>query len=190
MTWNEIILLGQAQREYRQAEIYYCVLIGFGPGKINVAICNLQFAILQSVSPTTPYKAGHVVKFICQYDPDFQRVRISHAILESIHLNKSINCKERIKIFTIGVFCFNMWYYVMLKIWFSTLEILSLHYILHASCPVLIYESYYKSQQRKPFQGPFTPGLYPWYQSPDILPIFAWGNWFWWSTVAWSQVRM
>ncbi len=31
---------------------------------------------------------------------------------------------------------------------------------------------YYKCQQRKPFQGPFNPGLYPWYQVPDILPVF------------------
>ncbi len=138
----------------------------------------------------TPYIAGWVVKLPGQYDADFQGVRSSHATLESIHLNKSINCKERIKIFTIRVFCFNMWYYPMSKIWFSTLEILSLHYILHASCPVLVYEWYYNSQQRKPFQGPFTPVLYPWHQSPDILPIFVWDHWSWWSIFAWSQVRM
>ncbi len=61
------------------------------------AICNLQFAVLPSASPTTPYKARRLVKLTCQYDPDFQGVRTSHATLEYIHLNKFINCKERIK---------------------------------------------------------------------------------------------
>ncbi len=35
-------------------------------------------------------------------------------------------------------------------------------------------------------QIPFTPGLYFWYQS---LTQFLLSHWFWWSTVAWSQVR-
>ncbi len=46
----------------------------------------------------------------------------------------------------------------------------------------LFYEWYHKSQQRKPFQGPF--------QIPDILPLIAWGHWCWWSMMAWSHVRM
>ncbi len=100
------------------------------------AICNLQFCKLPALPPT--YKVGQVVRLTCQYDPDFQGIRISHATLESIHLNKSINCKEPIKIFTIKVFCFNLWYYSISQIWFSTLEMLSLHYVMHASCPVLV----------------------------------------------------
>ncbi len=101
---------------------------------------------------------------------DYRSSAMIHATLESIHLNKSINCKERIKIFEISVFCFNMWYYAMSKIWFSPLEMLSIHYIMHASCPILVLRMVlYKSQQRKPFQGPFSLGLYPWYQIPDLL---------------------
>ncbi len=73
-------------------DIYYCGLIGFSPGKKKhrqFAICNLQFYKVPALPP--PYKAGRVVKLTCQYDPDFQGVRISRATLESIRLNKSIN---------------------------------------------------------------------------------------------------
>ncbi len=106
------------------------------------AIRNLQFAVLQRASPTTPYKAGRVVKLTCQYDTDFQGVRISHATLESIHL------KEKMKIFTISVFCFNMRNYPISKICFFILEMLSLHYILHASCPVLVLRIVLQVEQK------------------------------------------
>ncbi len=79
-------------------KIYYCDLVGFGQGQTKCrqfAICNLQFCKVPALS--LPYETGWAVKFTCQYDPDFQGVRISHATLESIHLNQSINCKEKIK---------------------------------------------------------------------------------------------
>ncbi len=97
-------------------------------------------AVLQSTSPTTPIQSlvsSEAQMAVWLYDSDFQGVRISYATLESIDLNKSINCKEKIQIFTMSVFCFNMWYYPLSKIWFSTLE-MSLHYIFHTSCPVLV----------------------------------------------------
>ncbi len=116
------------------------------------SIYNLQLCKVPALPP--PYKVGWVVKLTCQYDPDFQGVRISHATLESIHLNKSISCKERIQIFT-SVFCFNMWCYPMSKIWLSTLEMLSLHYILHASCPVLVLWMVLQKSTKKAIPMPF-----------------------------------
>ncbi len=53
----------------------------------------------------------------------------------------------------------------------------------------VLYEWYYKRQQRKPFQGPFTPVLYHWYQIPDILPVLVWGHWSWGPMMASSYVR-
>ncbi len=99
---------------------------------MQFAIRNLQFCKVPALPP--PYKAGWVVKLTYQYDPDFQAIRISHATPESIHLNKSINHKDRIQIITMNVFCFNMWYYSMSKIWFSTLETMC---ILDYSSPCL-----------------------------------------------------
>ncbi len=46
------------------------------------------------------------------------------------------------------------------------------------------------SQQRKPFQGLYTPGLFPGYQGPDILLIPVWGHCCCWSMVEWWQVKM
>ncbi len=96
------------------------------------------------------------MKLTCHYDPDFKGVRISiHVTLESIHLNKSINCKERINIFTISVFCFNMWYYPMSIIWFSTLEMLSLHHIMHESYPLLVIWMVLQKSTKKAIPMPF-----------------------------------
>ncbi len=86
------------------------------------ASCNLQFCKVPALPP--PYKACWVVKLTCQYDFDFQGVRISHTTLENIHLNKSLSSRRKQK-FPLSVFCFNMLYYPMSKILFSTLEMLS-----------------------------------------------------------------
>ncbi len=48
-----------------------------------------------------------------------------------------------------SVFCFNMWYYPMWKTWFSALEMLCLHYILHALCPVLVFMNAIKKVNKK-----------------------------------------
>ncbi len=68
------------------------------------AICNLHLQFCQVPALPPPHKARRVVKLTCQYDPDFQGARISHCTLEYIHLNKSINCKEWITIFTMSIF--------------------------------------------------------------------------------------
>ncbi len=96
------------------------------------------------------------MKVTCQYDHEFQGVRITRYMytLESIHLNKSINCKQRIKIFTISVFYFNMLYYPISKIWFSTLEMLSLHYIMHTSCPILALRMESQTSTKKAITRP------------------------------------
>ncbi len=67
--WNKVAIM-----VLTNLKIYYCGLIGLESGKTKC--------------PTTPYKAGRVVTLTCQYDHDFQGVRII----------KSINYKVRIKI--------------------------------------------------------------------------------------------
>ncbi len=47
------------------------------------AICNLQFCKVHALPPL--YKAGRVVKLTCQYDSDFQGVRIFHATLDFMY---------------------------------------------------------------------------------------------------------
>ncbi len=177
--------------KHKLLKIYYFGLICFGPGKTKCrqfAICNLQFCKGPDLTP--PYKAGRVVKLTCQYNPDFQGLRISHATLESIHLNKPINCKERIKIFTIGYFFFNIWYYPMSKISLSTLEMLSLHYILHASCPVLVLWMILQISTKKTILRPFHSSFISLILMSRYITSICMGPWCWWSMVARSQVRM
>ncbi len=128
---------------------------------------TVELSWINSTSNASIYNnAGRVVKLTCQYDPDFQEIRISHATLESIHLNKSITCKERIQIITMSVLCFNMLYYPMSKIWIFTLEMLFLHYILHASCPLLVLWIVLQRSTKKTIPRP----LHSWFIS--LMPEF------------------
>ncbi len=99
------------------------------------AICNLHLQFCKVPAQPPQYKAGRVVKLTCQYDPDFQEVMISHVTLETIHLNKSIDCKERITIFTL-VYLFQ---YVVLSnvknmIFYSLNVVYIISCMYHMSC--------------------------------------------------------
>ncbi len=121
---------------------------------------------------------------------DFQEVRISLTTLESIHLNKSIKYKkERIKIFSIRVFCFNMWYYPMSKIWYSTLEMLSLHYILHVSCPVFVLWMVLQKSTKETIPRPFHSLFISVIPESWYITNICMGHWCWWYILAWLQVR-
>ncbi len=92
--------------------------------------------------------------------------------------------------FTISVFCFNICYYPISKIWFSILEMLSLHYILHKSCPVLVLWLVLQKSTKKTIPRPFhswfiflipenwyITNIYMW---PEMFIVHGAMRFWWW----------
>ncbi len=77
----------------------------------------------------------------------------------------------------------------MSKIWFSTLEMLSLPYIMHASCPILVLWMILQKSTMKAIPMPFHSWFISLIPYSSYITSICMGHWCWWSMMSWSHVR-